>query len=390
MAGIYLHIPFCASRCIYCGFYSTVGQESLFRQYAEAVKAEIHSRRNFFSSLPSHYLPFTSIKTLYFGGGTPSLFPMPLLRDIVDTICEKFSIDIDKIEEFTMECNPDDITPTLVSEMRALGVNRVSMGVQTFSDDRLRFLRRRHHSSQIAPAVQMLRDGGISNISIDLMFGFPDETLSDWLSDLRSALALRPEHISAYSLMYEEGTPLHRMLLDGKVSEIDEETSRSMYYTLIDTLTAAGYEHYEISNFALPGRRSVHNSNYWRDIPYLGLGASAHSYDLTTRSWNPDSLKDYITLLTSDLRPSTFDPRPLTFEPIDESKHYNDLITTALRTREGIAIDALSEPFRSYLLQTSQEGIKHGCLAIDDGRLHLTREGLYISDDVLSDLIYLE
>ena len=280
-----------------------------------------------------------------------------------------------------MECNPDDVSESLAQLLVECGVNRVSMGVQTFSDERLRFLRRRHSSSQIAPAVETLRKAGVGNISIDLMFGFPGETMAEWQEDLDKALALGVEHLSAYSLMYEEGTPLTRMLDEGRIKALDDETCRSMYYTLIDKLAAAGYEQYEISNFCKPGFRSQHNSDYWCpwEKHYLGLGAGAHSYDGTTRSWNVCDVEKYIM------------GEPKEFEVLDDDMRYNDLITTALRTREGIDLDVvrdwLGEEYRSYLLSNAHKAIENGCLAIEGNRISLTRKGLYVSNDVMSELV---
>lgn len=387
MTGIYVHIPFCASRCIYCGFYSTVGREAQQERYIEAVKREMAKRRTYLSEADRKG-PFT----IYIGGGTPSVVKPHLLVGLTEAIKQEFSLEDKDIAEFTMECNPDDIAvraggglqsrnvPDLVRAMNDMGVNRVSMGVQTFSDERLRFLRRRHTAEQIPMAMDILRNGGIGNISIDLMFGFHDETLGEWQEDLQRALALNPEHISAYSLMYEEGTPLYRMQKEGKVMENDEETCRQMYEMLIDTLTEAGYEHYEISNFAKPHRRSIHNSNYWNDSHYIGLGAAAHSYNGNSREWNVSSLQQY----------TDNESGGITREAIDAVTHYNDMVTTALRTKEGLRLDCLEETYLDYILKSARRDIGNGNLAVDNHCLHLTRQGLFISDDVMSNLIWVE
>lgn len=372
MSGIYVHIPFCASRCIYCGFYSTVGKESLQTSYINAIKSELSRRKDYITENSDGKF------TIYYGGGTPSVLAPDLLTELTKSIKETLSIEANAIEEFTIECNPDDITEDFARHIANMGVDRVSMGVQTFADNRLKFIKRRHQAAQIPQAVNALRKAGITNISIDLMFGFPNETLAEWKEDLHKALALTPRHISAYSLMYEEGTPLYRMLKEGKVRETDEDSSREMYETLIDTLTSKGYEHYEISNFALPGYRSHHNSNYWNDTPYLGLGAAAHSYNGKTRQWNISNIEHYIrnhTIGGSEI--------------ITPIIHYNDMITTALRTKEGITVDKVAEPYKSYLLQNAKNGIGRGNLILENGTLHLTRQGLFISDDVMSELIML-
>ena len=288
MAGIYIHIPFCKSRCIYCGFYSTTGLE-LRQRYVDALCQEMET----------HPFPLPEgmgIDTIYLGGGTPSQLTMDQLRQIFIYINKVYSLP--SIQggagggsEVTIECNPDDVTDEFAEGLTILPVNRVSMGVQTFSDERLRFLHRRHTAAQAVEAVARLRKAGIRNISIDLMYGFPSETLDDWQHDIEAAISLHVEHLSAYCLMIEEGTPLYRMQTD----PINEELERQMYYTLIDRLEAAGYEHYEISNFAHPGYRSRHNSSYWKGTPYIGLGAAAHSYDgKSCRRWNVSDIHQYI------------------------------------------------------------------------------------------------
>lgn len=383
MAGIYVHIPFCASRCIYCGFYSTTGKENLQERYIDALIKEYRQRKN--------YLKGDKVRTIYIGGGTPSLLSRDSLLRIKNGILSE--IDIKSIEEFTIECNPDDITPDFVKTLRELCVTRVSMGAQTFSDERLRFLNRRHRSGQIPEAVMLLREAGIKNISIDLMFGFPKETLAEWEKDIETALALDVEHLSAYSLMYEEGTTLYRKKESGEISEIDEELSAKMYEMLIDKLTDAGFEHYEISNFAKAGYRSKHNSSYWNGTWYLGLGAAAHSYDGKTRGWNADNIEGYIKFIEE--KPETGDDKgfccqAMDYEVIDEATSYNDIITTALRTREGIDLGKLADPYNIYILRYARKAINKGLLEFEDNHLRLTRQGLFVSDDVMSDLIYVD
>ena len=225
-----------------------------------------------------------------------------------------------------------------------------------------------------------IREEGIHNVSIDLMFGFPNQTMDEWVTDIDKAIALHPTHISAYSLMYEEDTPLFHMLQKGEINQIDDETSLAMYTELINRLTANGYEHYEISNFAMPGYRSVHNSSYWHDTPYLGFGAAAHSYNKDTRSWNIPDLKKYIESIESGVLPSES-------EVIDADTHYNDLITTALRTREGLNLDDLPQKYREYALVNARKSISEHLLEATDSHIRLTREGLFVSDMVMSELI---
>lgn len=372
MAGIYIHIPFCKSRCIYCGFYSTTLLD-LRKKYINAVCREMELRKNYIRE------PFS---TIYLGGGTPSLLDEAELTKLFLYINNVY--DVDRNAEITMECNPDDITPKFTNMLSRLPINRVSMGAQTFADSRLRLLHRRHNSDEVKHAVKLLREAGIKNISIDLMFGFPDESLSQWKEDISAALALNVEHISAYSLMYEEDTPLWKMLDTGKVKEIDEELSLTMFKELVCQLTDAGYEHYEISNFARPGYRSRHNSSYWHQVPYIGLGAAAHSFDLNSRQWNVADLKLYIEEINNGII-------PMEREELDNDTTFNDIITTALRTSDGTDLNAmetrLGKRYRNTLISAAGKHIEQGLLEIRHDRLRLTAEGIFISDMVMSDLM---
>lgn len=372
MAGIYIHIPFCKSRCIYCGFYSTTLLD-LRKKYINAVCREMELRKNYIRE------PFS---TIYLGGGTPSLLDEAELTKLFLYINNVY--DVDRNAEITMECNPDDITPEFTNMLSRLPINRVSMGAQTFADSRLRLLHRRHSSDEVKHAVKLLREAGIKNISIDLMFGFPDESLSQWKEDISAALALNVEHISAYSLMYEEDTPLWKMLDTGKVKEIDEELSLTMFKELVCQLTDAGYEHYEISNFARPGYRSRHNNSYWHQVPYIGLGAAAHSFDLNSRQWNVADLKLYIEEINNGII-------PMEREELDNDTTFNDIITTALRTSDGIDLNALEtrlgKRYRNTLISAAGKHLEQGLLEIRHDRLRLTSEGIFISDMVMSDLM---
>lgn len=363
MAGLYIHIPFCASRCIYCGFYSTLHSE-LQDKYVDALCREMELRNE-----------RPSIGTIYLGGGTPSQLSHEYLDKLFAHIYNRYRVEADA--EVTMECNPDDIRD---NTFRNLPVNRVSMGAQTFSDKRLKFLHRRHTAAEVDSAVTLLHQQGIHNISIDLMFGFPGETISDWQQDIRHVLQLQPQHISAYGLMYEEGTPLSRLLLQNKVEEIDEELSLAMYDTLIDHLVDEGYEHYEFSNFALPGFRSRHNASYWHNIPYIGLGAAAHSYNLKTRSWNIANVKQYIEAIGKGNLPSEE-------EDLDEQTKYNDLITTALRTKEGINLSTLQSSCREFLLRNAKPHLVREFLLLENNHIRFTRAGIKISNSIMADLM---
>ena len=413
MSGLYIHIPFCASRCIYCGFYSTVPAKkkderlSVEERYVNSICHEMELRAEKNSDCSGGGK--SDLSTIYLGGGTPSQLSFESLQKIFQTIDKVYHIGLEWDTEnntcttatpieITMECNPDDITEEFAQNLRSLPINRISMGAQTFSDERLRFLHRRHTADEVETAVKRLRNVNIKNISVDLMFGFPNETLEEWKEDIERLLALDIEHISAYSLMYEEGTPLYRLLQAGKVKDMDDELYRQMYDTLIDRLAEAGYEQYEISNFAKlkvqsskfkvqtskfkvqSPYRSQHNSSYWHNVPYIGIGTSAHSYSNGKRSWNIADTKAYIAAIEEDRLPCEE-------EIIDADTHYNDMIMTALRTCEGIDLSTLSAEYQTYLMRLAKPLQQQGLLIEDNGWLHLTRNGIYVSDSVMSDLM---
>lgn len=372
MTGLYIHIPFCASRCVYCGFYSTT-LPALRDAYVDALCQELPLRAE---ELPAD----EAITTIYLGGGTPSQLTTDQLDRLFSYIYKVYR---SQPVEVTMECNPDDITPAFADWIAQSPIDRISMGAQTFSDDRLRLLRRRHTAAEVRRATTLLRQAGIRNISIDLMFGFPGETLADWEQDIDEALRLGVEHISAYSLMYEEGTTLHRWLSEGRIQENDDDLSLRMYDCLVDRLTAAGYRHYEISNFALPQRESRHNSSYWRDVPYMGLGASAHSFDGRQRSWNVADIEAYIAAIGRG-------ERPCTVEALDPDTHYEDVVLTSLRTAEGIDLGKIRRDFGSqrldFLLAAADQDLRQGYLVLEDDHLRLTRRGIYLSDGITARL----
>ncbi len=374
MAGLYIHIPFCASRCIYCGFYSTTRLD-LRQQYVDALIRELVEVGK------SKMLKDDSISTVYLGGGTPSQLTIPQLRQLFDAIYIYNKVEPDA--EVTIEMNPDDVSVPYADTLRQLGINRVSMGAQTFDDERLRWLNRRHTVAQVGQAVTILRAAGIRNISIDLMYGFPDETIDDFVHDIDEVIKLDVEHISAYCLMIEEGTELYRRYGDKRVREYDdskEETERKMYELLIDKLTAAGYEHYEISNFARPSFRSRHNSSYWTGVPYIGLGAAAHSFDGHLRSWNVSDIRQYIAAVNRDERLNEE-------EVLSATDFYNERVMLGLRTCEGVDLSALSDDERNYCIQEAQPFLSDDILLLTDNRLVLTRKGLFVSDYVISSLM---
>ena len=377
MAGLYLHVPFCSSKCSYCAFYSVTNNQ-LKQDYIEAVCKELYLRKHFFQDIHLKNNQFDPVvNTVYFGGGTPSCLGESDFEKIFNTIYDCFG---SSFEEVTIECNPDDITLSYAKTLKKYA-NRISLGIQTFNNDQLKLINRRHNAEEAIKAVNIIKEVGISNISIDLIFGFPKETLADWLFDINQAIKLDVQHVSAYSLMFEEGTKLYHLLQKEEIEQISEELSVEMYDVLIDKLSEAGLAQYEISNFAKPGFESRHNSSYWNETPYLGVGPSAHSYNLSTRSWNVSNVSQYVKSISKGIL-------PLEEEQIDEITRYNDLITTALRTKEGIQLNTLEEDYVQYLLEQSSDFIKEGTMIkTSDNRLALTRKGYYISDAIMAELI---
>ncbi len=376
MAGVYVHIPFCASRCSYCDFFSTLRLDEVGHDYVEALIAEARLRKAELNGKP--------VKTLYMGGGTPSQLPLPLLARLIDGL--KATLDLNAVQEFTLEANPDDVTPEWCAAVRALGVNRVSMGVQSFQDAVLRLVGRRHTARQAIDAVASLRHAGIDNISIDLIYGLPGQTLETWAESVRQAVDLRPQHISAYGLTYEPGTRLWQQRECGEVVEASEDQYLDMYRILVGMLQMAGYEHYEISNFALPGYRSRHNSSYWNETPYLGLGAAAHSYDGTMRRSNPADLCGYIRRITSG-QPAC------QVEDLAWWERYDERVMLGLRTADGVDAHRLRSDFGdkawAHFVSEARRHIDAGnMICTDDGRYILTSEGIVLSDSVMRDLMW--
>lgn len=376
MAGIYIHIPFCKQRCNYCAFYSST-LYNIKEEYADAVCKELLMRKE--------YIKGEEIKSIYFGGGTPSTLPITLLQKICDTIYKNYTVCSNA--EVTIECNPDDLTEEFLAELRQLPFNRISMGVQSFSDRQLKRLGRRHNAEKARKAVGNARAAGYKNISIDLMFALPGSTTEEWEESINEAISLNPEHISAYNLMYEEDTPLHRALQRGDFEELSEEENVEQFRMLIKRMKEAGYCHYEISNFAKPGYESRHNSSYWNDTAYIGCGAAAHSYNGDSREWNISDIKEYIKGIESN-------NRNYEIEHLTEEERYNDAILTRLRTADGIPLtwmkNKFSQRLNNYMLNAAKKHIEYGNIKKADETLSLTEKGIFISDAVIRDFIYVE
>ena len=385
MAGLYVHIPFCKTRCTYCGFYSTTMFDWV-SDYIDAVCTELELRKNY---LCCHH---EKINTIYIGGGTPSVLEIRHLEKLIQAV-DEYCCHVNReegentsIQEFTVECNPEDISKPFVEQLKTMGVNRISMGIQTFDDNRLHFLNRRHSSLTAQKAIDMILNGGVENLSIDLMYGFPKQSVQEWEEDINTMLRFPVKHVSAYMLHYEEETVLWNMLQQNKISELSDSVCSEMYYMLKDRLEDNGYFQYEISNFSKKNYRSKHNSSYWEGIPYIGVGAAAHSYNTECRQWNADNLISYIRALQNEQL--VFDA-----EPLSKKDRYNEMVMLRLRTLEGLNMQMLSsefgEVYASYCAKQASKYISSHHLELYDGVLRLTKEALFISDMVIRDLFML-
>ena len=393
---IYLHVPFCGSFCTYCDFYSEICRSrQAFNEYADAVIAEIRDRRK---ELEMNMSAQDAVNTLYIGGGTPSVLPLDVLSRIVGAVSqtERLSLVTEQLspvtepvevttqtelfDEFTVEVNPEDIVEKgreYVRGLLALGVNRISMGIQSFNDDILRWMNRRHDAGNAVKAFHILRESGVRNISIDLIFGISQLTDETWKDTIEKALELSPEHISAYQLSIEEGSALAKMVADGRYVEASEEQCRRQYDILCRCLGRSGYHHYEISNFAKPGFEAVHNSAYWRRAPYIGLGPGSHSLTGDTRSWNSQELPHR----SQDGSPATYSRTSETLSPEDIRV---ERIMLSLRTDKGLeAAELYSLADRAVINSLLSEG----ALEKQDGSIRIPESRLFTSDEIIRELI---
>ena len=373
MAGIYIHIPFCKSFCSYCDFYS-ITDNSLKDALVQAVIRE--------SSLRSSYLEGEIVETVYFGGGTPSLLEPATAANLISDLKKKFPFSDDT--EITFEVNPDDVYEGLFIELKKAGINRISLGVQSWDDKRLRYLGRRHDAAQSARALEMVFREGIKNVSVDIIYGVPGMTSADLKADLEKTFAFPVTHLSAYHLTVEEGTRFGRMKKEGKLKETDEETSASMFSLLGKVCREHGFIHYEISNFAKEGYISRHNSSYWKQVPYLGLGPSAHSFDGRSRQWNVADVRKYVKAISSG-------EIPCEREELDRITVFNEYVMTSLRTMWGIDLTHVEEFYdkelHDYLVNLSGKYIRYGLMKKEKNTLVLTDQGRMISDNIIAELL---
>lgn len=372
--NLYIHVPFCAQRCSYCDFYTQTNL-GLRAAYLQALLRELESRR---AELPEG----ETLEHIYLGGGTPSLLSPEELTAIFELIGRLYPR-LGADAEVTLEANPDDITPEYASALSQLPINRVSMGLQSFHAADLAFLNRRHTAEQAIEAVALLRQNGITELSLDLIYGLPNQRIDAWEYNIERMIALDVPHISAYHLIYEEGTPLTKAMLRGQVQQVGEELSLAMLRVLIERLEDAGYQHYEISNFARPGHHARLNTGYWQGERYIGLGPAAHSYDGHSRSYNVASLRDYVAGWSRG-------ERIYTTEMLSDIDRHNEYLMTRLRTMWGIDLEDMARVCGmeavSRLERLAMPYLERGVLTRSSRCLRLGAEGIFISDSILVDL----
>ncbi len=375
MSALYIHIPFCTQRCIYCDFHSGTNF-SLRSRYISSLCSEISEYTLFFNKKP--------IRTIYLGGGTPSLLSLDELKIIFQKI--ESTWDITHLQECTIECNPDDITENWLNGLRDFPINRISIGVQSFVDSELKWLNRRHNAAQAIEAVKLAKNAGFDNISIDLIYSLPIQTLQSLQYSLDVISQLDVQHISAYTLMYEEGSKLTKLMLKNQLKPLDDELSVQMFDLVVGELKNAGFERYEISNYSKRGYQSQHNSTYWQSEPYLGIGAAAHSFDGVNRFFNIANTLQYCELIENE----KFNELS-TVEYLTDDERFNDYIFTALRTTNGLNLETVSDRFgdekRDYVAKISAQYINNMSMIKIDNRLIITDKGLPISDAIMSDFM---
>jgi oxygen-independent coproporphyrinogen-3 oxidase len=377
--ALYVHIPFCTAKCTYCDFNSYAGQDSLMAPYAEAVAKE--------AQLWSPHLRGRTAETVFFGGGTPSLLPLPEMQVIVEALREQF--DIVDGAEITLEANPGTVDAAHLQGLRQLGFNRISFGVQSFHDEELRTLERIHDADEVERAYAWARQAGFENINLDLIYGLAGQTLEGWQVNLERALAMAPEHLSLYALTLEDGTPLTRDVSRGRSVGPDLDLQADMFEWSVERMKRSGYQHYEVSNWALPGRECRHNLFYWRNGDWLGLGAGAHSHLLDQRFADAASPSRYIALV-GESESSSEDPlagmqQVGMREAADRAREMSETAFLALRLREGLDIAAFESRFGIGFERVFGEALREtqelGLTELSEGRLRLRDEAVLLGDE---------
>ena len=370
-AGLYIHIPFCKVKCVYCDFYSITKKEEQIPLFTECLLKEIDSYKD--------YTGKWTFETIFFGGGTPSLLPAKYLEQILQKLHDTFNTS--KVKEITLEANPGEASLEHLKDIRKLGVNRLSMGFQSFDDKILKVLGRLHKSKDCFKTFKNARKAGFDNINTDMIFNIPDLSVENWKKDLNKLLELKPEHISAYSLTVEPSTKLFNLVKNGRLLMPLERIDIEQYLLTGDILSKHGYNHYEISNYSLNNKECKHNLHYWNLSPYLSFGPSAHSYNLSERWWNYRSLDKYINKISQNTLPVEGK------EKLDYRDKYNELILNGLRLSKGVSIENAKNHFNGKFndyIQSIQN--KWDCLKVDEDTIKITKNGSLFVDEISSDM----
>jgi len=386
MSGIYIHIPFCKQACHYCDFHFSTSLKKK-NEMVLALAKEIALRKSEFQDDPE----FSGVETIYFGGGTPSILQIADIRLLIDEVYRNYKV-VDN-PEITLEANPDDLTPilsfrgtrNLFKEFKAIGVNRLSIGIQSFFEDDLKLMNRAHNSEEAKSCLEIATQY-FDNISIDLIYGMPNMSNEKWLQNIETALSYNIPHISSYALTVEPKTALHTFIQKGIIPQLDDEVAQEHFHLLVDKLEENGFIHYELSNFGKENYFSKNNSSYWLGKKYIGIGPSAHSYDGETRGWNVSNNALYLKSIQEN-------KLPLETETLTKTDRYNEYVMTGLRTIWGISLDRIETEFGKtyldYLNQQAAKYIEDHLLFVDDNVLRTTKSGKFLSDGITSDLFLL-
>jgi len=371
MAGIYIHIPFCKKACHYCNFHFSTSTKQI-EPLVDCLIKEIGLRKDYTNE---------TIETIYFGGGTPSILSTVQIQKILLTVKEHYTVSNDA--EITLESNPDDITADKLQQWKAMGINRLSIGIQSFREQDLLWMNRAHNASQAYNCIKLAQEAGLNNITIDLIYGVPNLSDEHWKENINTALSLNIPHLSCYALTVEPKTALDKLIQNKKKEAIDTDKQATHFLILMEALKNAGFEHYEISNFAIPGYRSKHNSSYWQGKHYIGIGPSAHSFNGNSRQWNVANNALYIQSINNNILPSEI-------ETLTINQQFNEYVMTALRTIDGIDLLYLSERYgNNYLIHTKKEIVKwinQGFAIFFNNNIKLTYSGKLMADGIASDL----
>ncbi len=372
MSGLYLHIPFCKQACHYCNFHFSTSLKYKAEMLA-AILRELELQKGYLEAAP--------LRSIYFGGGTPSLLEVDEIKVIFEKIFALYSVD--ENAEITLEANPDDLTKAKLAALSQTPINRLSIGIQSFSDTDLQYMNRAHNAQEAQQCIALAQDHGFHNLTVDLIYGTPTMDTTQWAYNIQQLLDLQIPHISCYCLTVEPQTALAHFVKTGKSKPVDDLRAEEQFLYLIDRLESEGYEHYEISNFAQAGHYAVHNSNYWLGETYLGIGPSAHSFNKTSRQWNIAHNSQYIKALSTPQSKDWYEK-----EALDADQRYNEYVMTRLRTHWGVVLADLSPKYRTHFLKEIEPYLQNEKVRVEGNIYRLTKSGRLLADRIASDVFY--